>query len=158
MVPGGGVTATTLLRWVRKGAIVSGYVLLVSGCATSHGTAQPVLKASEVVGTWSNHKGSVITFQANGNFRVVGMDMAPNLANCSNVSGIGYWDFLSAAGDSPPTSVMYASGNQIELSFDGQNDSCNANLASWEIDPPVGLCLDFDPDDPCSGTPWTKEH
>jgi hypothetical protein len=119
---------------------------------------QPVLTVSDVVGTWSNHKGSTITFQADGRFSGVGMDMAPVLQGCGNVSGPGYWEFLSAEGDSPPAGVTYASGNQIGLSFDGQNDSCGVSLTSWETDPPVGLCLDFDPDSPCTGPPWTKEH
>jgi hypothetical protein len=85
------------------------------------------------------------------------MDMGPILQGCSSVSGTGYWDFLSPQGSSA-SGVPYTSGNVVDLSFDGQNDSCDVTLTSWEIDPPVGLCLDYDPDSPCTGTPWTKEH
>ncbi len=111
----------------------------------------------DVVGTWSNHKGSTIAFQGDGSFSAVGMNMGPVLEGCGSVSGAGSWEFLSAQGDSASSGV-YTSGNQIGLSFDGQNDSCDVSLTSWEIDPPVGLCLDFDPDSPCTGIPWTKEH
>jgi hypothetical protein len=151
------VTASAVLSRLRAGVIVAGCVLLVS-CGAFGRSAQPVLKVHDVVGTWSNHKGSTITFQADGSFSAAGMDMGPNLQGCSSVSGTGSWEFLSPQGDSPSSGVPYASGQLVDLSFDGQNDSCDATLTSWEIDPPVGLCLDFDPDSPCTGTPWTKEH
>jgi hypothetical protein len=150
------MTTSAILSRAREAVLVLGCALLVSCCAVSHGTAQPTLKESEIVGTWSNHKGSTISFQANGRFSVVDMNFGALSYGCSNVSGPGYWEFLSADGDSPSTGVTYTSGNQIGLSFDGQNDSCNVTLTSWEIDPPVGLCLDFDPDSPCTGSPWTK--
>lgn len=150
------MASAAVLSRIRKAALVAGCVLLMSGCAASR-TAQPVLKVSDVVGTWSNHKGSIITFQADGRFSAARMDMGRNLQGCGSVSGTGAWEFLSPQGDSPSSGV-YTSGNLVDLAFDGQNDSCNATLTSWEIDPPVGLCLDFDPDSPCTGIPWTKEH
>lgn len=150
------MTAAAVLSRLRAGVIVAGCVLLAS-CASTP-SAQPVLTVNDVVGTWSNHKGSTITFQADGRFSAVGIDAGRFFQGCGNVSGPGSWDFLSAEGDSPPLGVTYTSGNQIGLSFDGQNDSCDVSLSSWEIDPPVGLCLDFDPDSPCTGVPWTKEH
>jgi hypothetical protein len=150
------MASAAVLSRIRKVAFVAGCILLMSGCAASH-AAQPVLKVSDVVGTWSNHKGSTISFQADGRFSAVGMDMGPILQGCDSVSGPGAWDFLSAQGSSA-SSGAYTSGNQVSLSFDGQNDTCNVSLTSWEISAPVGLCLDFDPDSPCTGTPWTKEH
>jgi hypothetical protein len=150
------MTPAAIMSWVRETALVAGCILLMSGCAASP-TAQPVLKVVDVVGMWSNHKGSTITFQADGRFSSVAMDLGWAPAGCRNVSGPGNWDFLSPEGDSP-SGDPYTSGNQIELSFDGQNDSCDASLTSWEISPPVGLCLDLDPDSPCTGIPWTKDH
>jgi hypothetical protein len=148
-----------MLSRLRAGLIVAGCALLVS-CGVLRGLnpSEPTLTMNDVVGTWSNHKGSTLTFQADGRFSAVGMDMAPILQGCGNVSGPGDWDFLSAQGDSPTSGVPYQSGTVVGLSFDGQNDSCDATLSSWEIDPPVGLCLEWDPDSPCTGTPWTKDH
>ena len=147
------MTPTAVLSRLRTGMIVAGCVLLASCGAFGH-TSQPVLTVSDVVGTWTNHQGSTITFGADADFNAVGMDMEGILPGCRNVSGPGSWDFIGQNN----SGVSYTSGNIVELSFDGQNDSCNVNLTSWEIDPPVGLCLDFDPDSPCTGTPWTKEH
>lgn len=110
-----------------------------------------MLEVHDVVGTWSNHKGSAVTFQADGSFSAAGMDMDPAYEGCGSVSGTGSWGFVTAQGDSAP------SGN-VDLSFGGQNDSCDVTFTSWEAGSPVALCIDLDPDSPCTGTPWTKEH
>jgi hypothetical protein len=145
-------------RWQwRKIAVIAACAPLVSCALGGASAAQPVLKISEVVGTWSNHQGSTVIFQADQHFSAAGMDMAPNLPGCGDVSGTGNWSFDDAQGNSPPPGVSYTKGNHIELAFNGQNDACNVTLTSWEINPPVGLCLDFDPDSPCTGTPWTKK-
>lgn len=99
-----------------------------------------------------------MVFHKDYTFNAVAMETDPVLPKCTSVSGTGEWEFTNAHGNTPPPGVTYKSGNQIFLAFDGQNDTCNAELTTWEINPPVGLCLDLDPDSPCTGTPWTMDR
>src|SRR5215831_410745 len=107
------MTAVAMLSRLRAGVIAAGCALLVSSCAPAT-AAQPALKVPDVVGTWSNHDSSTITFHTDGSFRAVRMDMGPALEGCGSVTGTGNWDFLSPQGNSAASGVTYDSGNQIE--------------------------------------------
>jgi hypothetical protein len=120
--------------------------------------SQPVLTTADIVGTWSNHNGSTITFKADGTFSGVAMPLGPlPEAECDHLTDTGQWEFADATGSSPTSGASYASGNQVLLTF-GDYEACDSSLTTWGIDPPVGLCTEWDPDSPCMGTPWTKEH
>jgi len=146
----------TLARWLPA---LAACVLSASWALGAVSDSQPVLTQDEILGTWSNHNGSTITFTSYTNFTAVAIDLtAGNPAgpqDCDSVTGSGIWEFLSPEGDS--AGGGYPQGNQIWLQF-RQSPECDAQLDTWEINPPVGLCLSFDPDTPCSSaSPWTKE-
>jgi len=101
------------------------------------------------------------TCSADHHFSAARIDLAPFFAGCHDLSGSGSWQFLSPAGDTGPGPGTYASGSQIAIVFASPVSglcSGTVTLTSWEIDPPAGLCLEFDPDSPCTGTPFTKRE
>ncbi len=135
-------------------------VTLLAACGAA--SSQPVLTSTDLTGTWSTPNGSLITFSADHRFSAARIDLAPLFSGCRDLSGSGSWQFLSPAGDTGPgLMTTYASGSQIAIVFASPvSGLCSdlVTLTSWEIDPPVGLCLEFDPDSPCTGTPFTKKE
>jgi hypothetical protein len=145
----------TLLRFLPA---VAGCVLLTSCTLGGVSDSQPVLTVADITGTWMNHHGSTITFTSDSHFSAVAMPISASFPlgpQCDSVTDTGQWDFLSPEGDSPSGSP-YGQGNTVGLIFD-QNMTCDTDLDTWEVRPPVGLCISFDPDDPCMSAPWTKE-
>ncbi len=132
--------------------------VLLAACG--RGDAQPTLTKADLVGTWIGPDGATMKFFADQTLIVSGLDFAPYFGphNCESVYGSGTWQFLSPQGDSGISPTAYTTGNQIGLNFNSPISSlCDAEFTTWEINPPVGLCLDLDPDDPCTGTPLTKQ-
>jgi hypothetical protein len=132
---------------------------LLAACGAA--TSQPVLTSTDLTGTWSTPNGSRITFSADHHFSAAGINLAPFFTGCPDLSGSGSWQFLSPGGDTGPGPATYASGSAIAILFASPvSRLCSdmVTLTSWEIDPPAGLCLEFDPDSPCTGTPFTKKR
>lgn len=145
----------TLFRFLPA---VVGCVLLTSCALGGVSDSRPVLTVADIAGTWTNHHGSTITFTSDSHFSAVAMPISASFPlgpQCDLVTDTGQWEFLSPEGDSPD-GFTYGRGNTISLLF-GQNAACDTELDTWVIRPPVGLCLSFDPDDPCMSAPWTKE-
>lgn len=126
--------------------------LTISACGRNQ-TSQPTLNSSEVVGTWTGPLGTMI-FHADRTFE--GQELKLN-KGCSGISGAATWQFLSSAGVSSSNPTFYKKGDLIAVDFIGANSACSFQLTSWEIKPPVGLCLDLDPDSPCSSSPFRRE-
>lgn len=137
------------LLWGLSALVVS----LLVGCSAT--ATQSVLSKAQVVGTWSNGHGSTISFYPNHQFAVVHMNTGDSRQGCGNVSGSGTWVFFGPQGDALPSDTEYSRGNEIALFF-GSGSPCGADLTSWKTNS-LGLCLDIDPDYPCTGTPWEKE-
>ena len=147
-----GATAICLLLC----ALAAGVLLAACG----HGDTQPTLTKADLVGTWEGPDGATMKFLADQRLIVSGLDLAPYFGphNCESVSGSGTWQFLSPQGDSGISPTAYSKGNLIGLNFNSPISSvCDAEFTTWEINPPVGLCLDLDPDSPCTGNPLTKQ-
>lgn len=150
------MAASRKRRALQRSLFLAFTPILLAACSASK--AQPVLTTSELLGSWSNHHGSTITFYATHRFSATGINLTPNVQGCADASGPGTWQFLSPQGVSGKSLTSYAMGFQVLIEFDAQAfEKCSVSLTSWEINPPVGLCLDFDPDSPCTGIPWTKE-
>jgi hypothetical protein len=150
--------AALRLGWSAIGqlCILAALTLLVAcGAANS----QPVLTRTDLTGRWSTPNGSWIRFSADHRFSAAGIDLAPFFPGCPDLSGSGSWQFPSPEGAGLGLTT-YASGSEIVILFASPVSPLCSNvvtLTSWEIDPPVGLCLEFDPDSPCTGTPFTKK-
>jgi hypothetical protein len=98
-----------------------------------------------------------MTFLANRSF--AGHNLNLNAAfgsGCPSVSGTGTWEFESPKGATGSSLKSYKRGKLISVAFQGHFRSCNFQLTSWEIDPPVGLCIFSDPDSPCSSPVFTR--
>jgi hypothetical protein len=138
--------------------ILAALTLLVAcGAANS----QPVLTSADLTGRWSTPNGSWITFSADHRFSAALIDQAPFFIGCRDLSGSGSWQFPGPEGAGLGLTT-YPSGSEIVILFTSPvSPLCSMHvvtLTSWEIDPPVGLCLEFDPDSPCTGTPFTKKR
>jgi hypothetical protein len=79
--------------------------------------------------------------------------------------GLGFRDlgFESPDGDSDSDLPEYSSGNVVFLAVTSPTSTpiltCTGEfdliqLATWQINGPLGLCVDMDPDSPCAGEPW----
>lgn len=147
---------------VGRGSLLRTLLLAVVMVLTSFGltscggesSSQPALGSSELQGTWTGPLGS-ITFNTDRTFD--GHDLKLINSGCSSTSGTGTWQFLSPAGVSSLSPTLYKSGKLIGVDFAGPRSSCNFQLTTWEIDPPVGLCLYADPDSPCTSSPFRRK-
>jgi hypothetical protein len=136
---------------------ISAVLALLAGCA--RGTNTPVLTRAELVAKWVSPSGASMTFFADHQFTASGLNLSAEGGNaCSDVTGTGTWQFLSPQGVSGHTLTRYAKGSVVQLGFNSPVPSgCDAGFSSYEINPPVGLCLDLDPDSPCTGEVFTKK-
>jgi hypothetical protein len=127
---------------------------------------QPGITVSQLAGTWTSAEGSgAITFYPNHTFAAARLDLDGLYAVTCHPpeSASGTWEFLSPDGASVPDLVEYSSGYIIGLTFadlhSKPTSSCASvwgmtQLTTWQIDGPLGLCADLDPDSPCAGEPW----
>lgn len=145
-------------RRLRAAALLGAVAaMLLSSCGRSD--TQPVLTRADLAGEWSSSHDATMTFYSDHRLKVSGLNLSAYLGgrNCKDISGSGTWQFLNSQGDSGSSLGSYTSGNQIALNFASPiSPACDASFTSWEVDPPVGLCLDLDPDSPCSGDIFTK--
>ena len=143
------------LRRLTVAAYVLAAVLMAAGCGGVI-DSQPILTRAELVGTWAGPDGATMTFRDDHTVTVRHLDTTP-LSNCRNVSADGTWQFLSPDGVSGPGLTGYSKGDLVGVAFSAQPIlACSSEFTSWEINPPVGLCLDLDPDSPCTGPVLTK--
>jgi hypothetical protein len=140
---------------------------LAAGCEGGVQTSmQPDITVSQLAGTWTSPEGSgAITFHADHSFAATRLDLNGLFGQTCQpaASASGTWEFLSPDGDSTPNPEQYSSGYVIGLTFAGFNrtptSSCASiwsltQLTTWQINGPLGLCVDMDPDSPCIGEPW----
>lgn len=121
---------------------------------------------SQLAGTWISPEGSgAITFSADHSFEATRLNLNGlfGVTCLPAASTSGTWEFLSPDGDSAPNLTQYSSGNVIALTFAGLDSAptsaCTSawsqtQLTTWQINGPLGLCVDMDPDSPCTGEPW----
>lgn len=139
--------------WKRRAAATACGLaaLLAAGCGRP--ITQPVINSAQLVGTWTGPDGAVMTFKVNQT--VVVRHLSLVLRGCTNVSGGGTWQFDSLQGDSGLTSYTYSKSNIIEVDFFSPS-ACNSQFTTWK-DNPLTMCLDIDPDSPCSHPVFTKQ-
>jgi hypothetical protein len=132
-------------------------LVLLAGCGGA--TNQPMLTSADLTATWASPSGATLTFFPNHQFAATGLNLAAYFgASCRNVTGSGSWQFLSPQGHSGPSPTSYAKGNVVSVAFDGPvSPLCDTEFSSWEINKPTGLCLDLDPDTPCTGDLYSKK-
>ena len=141
---------------------VLGAVILLAACGGTH--SQPVLNKSDLVGTWTSSKEGKVTFGSDYKFIATDLRIGSYFSNrCQLVSGSGTWQFLSPQGASGPSLTSYIRGNLISLNFDSSTSvsafTCTGGgieLTSWKTNSPAGLCLDLDPDSPCTGSLFVR--
>jgi hypothetical protein len=144
--------------------------VLAAGCAVVAGAqepAQPDLTVSQLAGAWVSPEGSgTITFYADHSFAAARLNLNGlwGQACQPTTSASGTWGFESPDGDavsSDPTE--YSSGNAVFLVFAGSASAPYSTCASkwgsiqlttWQVNGPLGLCVEMDPDSPCFGEPW----
>jgi hypothetical protein len=100
-----------------------------------------------------------MTFSADHRFSAELVDQAAFFIGCPDLSGSGIWQFPRRESGAGLGLTSDATGSDVVLLFTSPVSHLCSNvvtLTSWEIRPPVGLCLKFDPDNPCTGTPFTK--
>jgi len=122
---------------------------------------QPILGKADVVGSWSSPKGGQITFSGDQQFTATDLRLGPYYgAGCQHLSVVGASLFIKQQSDSCRSLTSYKSGNFISLNFVAPGSgpcAIGIELASWEVNPPVTLCLNLDPDSPCAGYVFVKK-
>jgi hypothetical protein len=145
-------------------------LVLAAGCAVAEGAfapAQPDITVSQLAGTWLSPEGSGgFTFYANHTYAATRVDLSGLFGvKCQPAaSASGTWGFESPDGDAMSTDLTaYSSGNVVFLTVTSPTSApistCTGSLdsiqlATWQINGPLGLCVDMDPDSPCAGEPW----
>jgi hypothetical protein len=117
---------------------------------------------SQLTGRWVSPEGAgTITFYADHRFTATSFDLngVMGLPCQPAPSDSGVWEFLPADQHSVPDLSEYSTGDIIFLYDDGNADSANScldmsTLTTWQINGPLGLCPEGDPDSPCVGEPW----
>lgn len=149
--------------WLRRtcraalGALTS--MILVSGCAHSANVRHPILDIAVMQGTWKSSDGATLRISASGTFSAsrinfpefVGMDSATACGNTG--SGVGTWAFISANGSF--LAGARARSDSVEFDFTSISSArsyCRpgGEYYSWQVGSRLQICLDMDPDDPCS--------
>src|SRR5260370_10579155 len=140
--------------------VVIGLTMLAACSVGEVADPQPILRKADVVGSWSSPKGGEITFSGDQQFTATDLRLRPYYgAGCQDLSVAGTWQFIGPQGDSGRSLTAYTSGNFISLNFvaPGRGPcAIGIELASWEVNPPLGLCLNLDPDSPCAGYVFVK--
>jgi hypothetical protein len=73
---------------------------------------------------------------------------------CRSVSATGTWQFDSPQGASGIGLDTYRTGDIIQIEFPSSQPitNCDSQFTTWEINPPLKLCLYLDPDTPCGSS------
>jgi hypothetical protein len=144
-------------------------LVLAAGCAAVAGALappQPDLSASQLAGSWVSPEGSgTITFYDDYTFTATRLDLNGLLGvRCRPAaSASGTWVFESPDGSAEQDRPQYPSGNVVFLTVasiaSAPSSTCTGllngiQLSTWQINGPLGLCVDLDPDSPCAGEPW----
>jgi hypothetical protein len=145
-------------------------LVLAAGCAVVVGAfepAQPDITVSQLAGTWVSPEGSgTVTFGADHEFAATRLNLNGLSGSACQpaTSASGTWGFESPNGDAISSDLTaYSSGNVVFLVFAGlasaPYSTCTGEwgtieLSTWQINGPLGLCVDLDPDSPCAGEPW----
>jgi hypothetical protein len=158
------------LRQAARTVCAVAPLVLAAGCAVVAGAlrpAQPDLTVSQLAGAWVSPEGSgTITFYADHTFAAARLNLngLSGLACQTTTSASGTWGFESPDGDAVSSDLTeYSSGNVVFLVFAGSASApysaCTSKwgsiqLTTWQVNGPLGLCVEMDPDSPCFGEPW----
>jgi hypothetical protein len=124
----------------------------------------PTVSGAAVVGTWEDKSGGAIVFTADGH--VVASDLNQSFGgstSCDSVTGVGTWSFEDENGD--PAGRTRGNVMKVTIRSLTMPQARYCGLAEFTTDTsgslydahkPLTLCVDFDPDDPCSGEKLTK--
>lgn len=135
-------------------------VLDLSACAR---VTNPTITSSSLVGRWvSAHDGS-LTFGAGQGFA------AERLRNpffgSAQCSGTGTWQFTNSQGDTGTSPTEYTTSDEIAVFYNPNGPTGGGSpgfgcgpfeLITWYSGGTPGLCMDFDPDSPCTGEVYVK--
>jgi hypothetical protein len=136
--------------------------IFLSACGS---TTNPVLTRADLTGRWVSPNDGSLRFESNQ--KVVADHLRNPFFGSAQCSGAGTWQFLNAQGDSSPNFTSYNSGNQVgilEIRYTGSKAGGSTegfgcmpfSLITWKTDGTLGLCMDFDPDSPCTGQVYVK--
>jgi hypothetical protein len=103
--------------------------------------------------------GSSITFTGAGSFTAARIDYGKYVVpTCGLLSGAGTWQFVDPDGQTATSSA--AGANMVALFFSKVSPlgRCGGalQLTSWDTGSAPGLCVQEDPDTPCSGYVFSK--
>jgi hypothetical protein len=143
-------------------------VLVLAGCAPGPADRQPELTEAQLVGTWTGSAGS-FTFNGDHTFTAADLNLSGLMSRkCRTVTlARGTWEFEGPDGSTGDSLTTYGTGNVLFLNVKQSSDqaqfSCTnmwepIQLTTWQINGPLGLCAEVDPDSPCAGEPfvWTR--
>jgi hypothetical protein len=144
------------MKW-RLGLLpVALAVMLLSSCSTT-ASNQPVIGPTELVGTWANGHASM-TFSSDHSVLVHNVNVAPGNGECGVLRGTGTWQFLSARGESGQSPQSYKRGDLIGIDPVSLPENCGAfEVTTWGPSSAVTLCIDSDPDSPCTSTTFSRK-
>ena len=134
-------------------------VLLLSACGPGIDVVQPVIRAGQLIGRWRAPGGATMTFTPSHQFTGARLDLFPGVRACIGVSADGTWQFLNSHGDSGPSLSSYAKGQVIAVNVANRRTAvCDPQFTTWQQGSGTGLCLDLDPDNPCTGAVFAKDR
>jgi hypothetical protein len=142
------------LRWMVA-LCAAPLVLLLSACGPGV-DVQPVIRAAQLIGRWRAPGGATMTFTPSHQFTGARLDLLPGVRACTGVSADGTWEFLNSHGDSGPSLSAYAQGQVIAVNLTNPHATCDPQFTTWQQGSGTGLCLDLDPDSPCTGAVFAK--
>jgi len=146
-------------RWLAAAAFGLAGVFLLASCSRAY--SQPTITGAELLGTWVGPNGASMTFRADQTVTVHNLNLGWRgpTAHCQSVTATGTWQFLNSQGASGTSPRVYSKGNLVGVEFQAQQiEVCSTEFTTWVATPPLGLCLDLDPDVPCTGSPLVKHH
>ena len=144
--------------WTRPAvAMACGLAVALAAASCGQPITQPIINSVRLVGTWTSSAGATLTFRADQTVTVRNLTL-PMIPGCDHVSAAGIWQFANLQGDSPAPGHTYSKSNIIivYLSEPPAFEVCSPELTTWK-DTPLTMCLDLDPDSPCSNPVFTKD-
>lgn len=144
------------MRTRRAVAMACGLAVGLAAASCGRPITQPIMNSARLIGTWTSSDGATLTFRADQAVTVRNLRL-PMVPGCDHVLAAGTWQFLSLQGDSPGPGQTYSKSNLISVDFSEQAvEVCSSEFTTWK-DSPLTMCLDLDPDSPCSDPVFTKD-
>lgn len=141
-------------QWLAAACVVLAAILVVAGCTQAN--TQPTINGARLIGTWVGSRGATMNFMADHTVvvRALNLGYVGPAGTCRSVSASGTWQFDGPQGASGISPDTYAKGNIIQVEFPPSQPitTCDSQFTTWEINPPLKLCLYLDPDTPCGSS------